>query len=137
MQQQQVEAIDAAALEARLDRAAQVRAVAAGAAQAGIGEARVAAGAVALTVDEVVPDRADEAERVAVEPVDGTANEAIGLALAVHVGGHDGADLVVRTQERDEAVIVERDAVVQEAPAAPGAECRVAEIRHGRSVPRQ
>ena len=85
----------------RLGGAAQVPAVAAGAAQARVGEARVAARAVALAVDEVVADGADEAERRAVETRDRASDEAIGLALAVDVGGHHRADPLVGAQQRD------------------------------------
>jgi hypothetical protein len=117
-------------------RTPQVVAEAARAAQARVGEARVAPRAVSLAVHEVVPDGAHEPVGRAPEPGDRTTDEAIGLALAVDVGRHDAADLRVGAQQRDEPVVVERDAVVQEASAAPGAERRVAEIRHGRSVPR-
>ena len=137
MQQQQVEALDAAALEARLGGAPQVRGIAARTAETGIGEPRKSRGAVALAIDEVVADGADEPERRAVEPRDRSPDEPVGLALAVDVGRHDGTDALVRAQKRHEPVIVERHAVVEEPPAAPGTQRRMAEIGHGRRVPRR
>ena len=68
VQQQQVEALDAAALEAALGRHAQVAGVVARTAQRSIGEARKALRRRALALVEVVTDRADEAVGVAVSP---------------------------------------------------------------------
>ena len=62
VQQQQVELVDAAALEAALGRHPQVARVLLGPAQARVGEARKALGAVALALVEVVTDGADDAD---------------------------------------------------------------------------
>ena len=64
VQEQDVEVVDAAALEAALGRLAQVARVLARRA-VGRGEAREALGAVALRAVEVVADRADERVRLA------------------------------------------------------------------------
>ena len=98
VQEEEIEALDSAALEARLGGAPQVRAVGSRASQPGIGEARVAARAVTLAVDEVVADGTDETERRAIEAGDRPPDEPIGLSLAVDVGRHDGADPIVRAR---------------------------------------
>jgi len=61
VQQQQVELVDAAALEAALGRHAKVARVLVGPAQAGVGEARKALGALALALIEIVADGTDDA----------------------------------------------------------------------------
>src|SRR5439155_578952 len=78
------------------------------AAQRRVGEAREALGALALAVVEVVADGADEAERRAVEALKRAAQQRVGLALAVGVGGQDGVDAVAGTDQREEALVVER-----------------------------
>ena len=72
VQQQQVELVDAAALEAALGRHPQVARVLLRAAQARVGEAREALGAVALALVEVVTDGADDADLLAGEPLSGS-----------------------------------------------------------------
>jgi len=58
VQQQQIEAVDAAALEAAFGRRPQIARVPVGAAQRRIGESGEALGAVALAFVEIVSDRA-------------------------------------------------------------------------------
>ena len=66
VQQQHVEGVDAQALERALGRHPQVGGVLVRAAQARVGEAREALGALALALVEVVADRADQRVVVAV-----------------------------------------------------------------------
>ena len=68
VQQQHVELVDAAALEAALGGHPQIARVLLGAAQARVGEPRKALGAVALARIEVVTDGADHADLSRVEP---------------------------------------------------------------------
>ena len=89
VQQQQVEGVDPDPLEAALGGHPHVVGVLGPArpAQARVGEARVALGALALALVEVVPDRADDADAVAVGAGERAAEQAVGLARAVGVGG--------------------------------------------------
>src|SRR5436190_1108912 len=120
VQEQQVEDVHPAALEAALGGHAHVVEVAVGRPEPGVGEARVAGSALALPVVEVVADRAHEGELVARQAGQGPADQRIGLAGAVHVRGHDRPDLPVGPQEGLEAGLVERLAEVHEPAAAPG-----------------
>jgi hypothetical protein len=122
VQQQEVERVGADALEALLGGIAEVGAVVLRPAQARVGEAREALRALALAVVEVVADGADQRVGVAIEAGERSAEQRVGGALAVDVGGQHGADAVVGAHQREQALIVERDAVVHEVAARPGAE---------------
>ncbi len=80
VEEQQVEVLEPAALQLPLGGEAQVGGVAVGAAQAGVGEARIAARAVALAVVEVVAHRADRAEVLAGHALERAGQQAVGLA---------------------------------------------------------
>ena len=134
VQEQEIERAGADALERPLRRHPDVVGVAVRAAQARVGEAREALRPLALARVEVVADRADDAVAVAVEAGERAAEERVGLAGAVGVGGDDRVDPLVRAQERGEALVVERLAEVHEPPAAPGAEGGVTERDHRRRV---
>ena len=75
-----------------------------------------------------MPDRARPAVRVAVEARERPTEQPVRLALAVDVGGENGANAVARSHERLEAVLVDRLAEVHEAPAAPGSDRHPAEV---------
>ena len=92
MQQQHVELVDSAALEAALGRHPQVARVLLGAAQARVGEAREALGAVTLTHIEVVAHRANDADLVTREVArcQCAAEPGVGLAGAVGVSCQNG-----------------------------------------------
>ena len=122
VQQQQVEGVDPEALEAALGRHPHVVGVPVRPAQARVGEARVALGALALALVEVVPDRADDADAVAVGAGERAAEQAVGLARAVGVGGQQRVQAVARGQQRLEALLADRLAEMQVAAAAPGAD---------------
>ena len=127
VQQQQVEGVGAAALEAALGGHAQVVAVLVRAAQARVGEAREALRALALALVEVVADRADERVVVARHAGQRAAEQRVGLARAVGVGRDHRVDAVAGPQQRLEALVRDRLAEAHEAPAAPGADCYVTE----------
>ena len=114
----------------RLGRAADVVAVLLGAAQRRVGEALVALRALALAFVDVVADRADEPVALARQPGERAADDLVGGAGAVGVGGDDGVDAAARAQQRDQPLLVDRLAEVQEAPAGPGAERAVGKIGH-------
>src|SRR5690606_25206272 len=59
------------------------------------------------------------------------AEQLVGPALPVDVGGDDGADAVAGPQDREEALVLDRDAEVHEAPAAPRPDGGVGQLRHG------
>jgi hypothetical protein len=122
VEQQQVERVGADALEAALGGVAQVGRVLARSAQARVGEARKALGALALAVVEVVADGADQRVGVAVEAGERAAEQRVGCALAVDVGGQHGPDALVGAHEREQPLVIERDAVVHEVAARPCAE---------------
>ena len=122
VQQQQVERVDPEPLEAALGRHPHVVGVGVRPAQARVGEARVALRALALALVEVVPDRADDADAVAVGARQRAAEQAVGLAGAVGVGGQQRVEAVAGRQQRLEARLVDRLAEMQVAAAAPGAD---------------
>jgi hypothetical protein len=82
-----------------------------------------------------VADGARQPVRAAVEPLQRAADEFVGGPRAVRVGRHDGIDLRVRPQQRDQPVVVERLAEVHVTSAAPRAEADVAQCVHALSVP--
>ena len=67
-------------------------------------------------------DRAGERERVAVEAGDRTADQRVGGAGPVDVGGDHGVDPVPGTHQPLEPRVVERLAEVHEPAAAPAAD---------------
>ena len=122
VEEQHVEAIAADPLQAALGRHPQVGTVGARIAEAGIGEPGEPAGAVALALVEVVADRADEAVIAARHARERPAEQPIGLALAVGVGGEQGRDAGAGLEQLLEALLAELLAEAQEPAAAPGAE---------------
>jgi hypothetical protein len=134
VQQQDVEGVDAEALERALAGHAQVRGVLVGPAQPRVGEAREALRALALALVEVVPDGADQAVVVAADAAQRAAEERVGLPRPVGVGGEDRVDALPRAQQRREAVVIDRLAEAHEAPAAPGPERDVSGVGHAPSV---
>jgi hypothetical protein len=134
VQQQQVERVGADALQRALGRHAEVARVRVGAAQRRVGEAREALRPLALAFVEVVPDRADEAERVALHALDRATEQPVRLALPVGVGGQDRVDPVPGLDQREEPLVIQRLAEVHEPPAAPGAEGGVTERDQRRRV---
>ena len=128
MQQQQVEALGAAALEAALGGHADVAGVGALPAQPGVGEAGVALGALARALVEVVADGAHQAVVLAVDPGQRLAERPVGLSGAVGVGGDHRVDALARPQQREQPAVLERLAEAHEASAAPRSD------RSGRGV---
>ncbi len=124
VQQQQVELVDAAALEAALGRHLQVARVLLRSAQTRVREARKALSAVAFAVIEVVADGADDADLITRKRrVSERASEPdVGFTGAVSVSGQHRPDLFVGSDQSLEACVVERLAEVHEAAAAPGAD---------------
>ena len=122
VQKQQVERVDAAALEAALGGHAQIVRVLALGTQRPVRETREAARPVALTLVEVVTERAHEEVVVTRQAAQRLTDQPVSLALAVHVGGEHRLDSVAWTQERGQSLVVERLAEVHEAPAAPAAD---------------
>ncbi len=122
MQHQQIEALGAEALQAPLGGHADVVAVVALAAQPRVGEAREALGAVALALVEVVPDRPDQAEALAICALDRASEQAIGLAGAVGIGAHHGVDPIAGSKQREQALILQGLAKMHEASSAPCAD---------------
>ena len=125
VQHEQIELIGAATLEFFVGGKLDELFIALGAAQFGIGEAGIAAAAGALTVVEVVADHADQGVGVAINALEGLAEQFVGLAVAVDVGGDEGADalFVGGLDAADVALLAEGFAEVHEASAAPGAVC--------------
>ena len=121
-------------LEAALGRHPQVAGVLRRPAQARVGEAREAARPVALALVEVVADGADQAVVVARHARQRPPEQRVGLALPVGVGGEHGVDPVARAQQRRQALLVDRLAEVEEAPAAPGADRAAARLAHARDA---
>ena len=124
VQQQHVEALHAAALQAALGGHADVVAIGVLAAQAAVGEAREPFGAFTPALVEVVADRADDAVVIACDARQRAAQRGVGLARAVRVGRDHRVDAAARAQQRLHAFLVERLAEVHEAPAAPRADRR-------------
>ena len=122
VQHQHVEAVDPAALEAALGRHAQVVTVGRRVAQPPVGEARKAFGPVALAEVEVVPHGAHDAHVLAGPAGDRAPEHPVGLAGAVHVGGHHGSDRLIGPNHGDETLVVERLTEAHVASAAPGAD---------------
>ena len=119
MQQQQVERVDPAALQAALGGHPHVVRVALGTAQARIGEAREALGTFALARVEIVSDGADDGEIRAGDPGERAAEQLVGGAGAIGVRGDDRRDTLIRAQQGSEPVVVDRLPEVHEATAAP------------------
>jgi hypothetical protein len=130
VQKQQVERVDAAALERALGGHAHVVRIGVGAAQPRVGEARKALRALPLALVEVVADRPDQAVVLARDAVEGTAEQRVGLARSVGVGGHHRPNAVVGTQQRDQPLVVDLLAEAHEAPTAPGSDRRVGRVGH-------
>ena len=130
VQEQQVEAVGPDALQRALGRHAQVRRVLLGPAQARVGEAREALGALALAFVEVVAHGADQAVGLALDAAQRAAEQLVGLARPVGVGRQDGVDAVAGAQQGGQALVVDRLAEAHEAPAAPGADGDVSGVRH-------
>src|SRR5207249_5780823 len=84
--------------------------------------------AVALALVEVVSDRAHEAVPVLRHALQRPAEDPVGLALAIDVGREQGRDPVPGTQQRGQALLVDRLAEAQVAAAAPGSDRDVARI---------
>jgi hypothetical protein len=123
VQQQQVEGIDAAALEAALDGHAQIIGVTLRTAQARVGEAREALRALALALVEVMPDRAHQRVVQARHARERAAEQRVRLPGAVRVGCDQRADSASGSQQRLQPLVGDLLAEVHEAPAAPGADC--------------
>ena len=130
VQEQDVEGLDADPRQAGGGGVAYVGGVLVGAAQARLGEAGKAPRAVAAARSEVVADRAHQAVVATPHAVERAAEERVGLARAVDVRGDHGAYPVVRSQQRDHALVVDRLTEAQEAPAAPGADGDVSGLGH-------
>jgi len=79
-----------------------------------------------------VAHRSHQAVVVARKAFEGAAQQAVGLALSVGVGGQDGVDAGVRTQQGGQALVVDWLTEVHESAAAPGAHGHVSGIAHGR-----
>ena len=135
MQEQEIEGVDPAPLEAALGRHLEVVGVARGTAELGIGEAGKALRAGTLAGVEIVADRPDDAHLITRQTLDRAAEHRVGVAGAVDVGGDDGRDALVGRDQPGEALVVERLAEAHEAPAAPGSDRARAEVEgHGLSV---
>ena len=132
VQQEQVERVDADPLQGRLRGPPHVVAVVLAPAQARVGEAGKAARAVALAVDEVVADRADQAVVLTRQPRHRPPHDPVGLPGAVDVGREHGVDALARAQQPLQALLVDLLPEVQEAPTAPGAEGDMSGIPHPR-----
>jgi hypothetical protein len=130
VEQQHVEGVDAAARKRALDRHADVVAIALGAAQPRIREPREALRALAFALVEVVADRAHERVLAPRHPRERPAEQRVGLARAVRVGGQHGGDPVAGPQQRQQALLPQRLAVVHEVPAAPGPDGGVGQGAH-------
>src|SRR5262249_44824637 len=79
---------------------------------------------------EVMADGADQAVGVRRDAGERAAEQRVGLAGAVGVGGEHGVDALAGAQQRRETVVVDRLAEVHEAPAAPGSDGDVSGVRH-------
>jgi hypothetical protein len=122
VQQQEVERVDADALQGALGGHLQVRRIFVSAAQRRIREAREALRPVALALVEVVPHGSDQAVGVARQPLERASQQGVGLALAVDVCRQDRPDALIGAVEREQPVVVDLLTEVHETPAAPGAE---------------
>ena len=121
VEEEQVELLHAAAFEGVLGRHFQVLEILLRAAQRGVGEAREAFRAVAFAIVKIVAHRADERIGVARKTCEGAAEHRVGDAVAVNVGGHEGADaaLVGVADDGEKTVVGQGFAKVHEAAAAP------------------
>jgi len=113
VEHQEVEAIDADALQAAFGGHPDVVGVAVRAAQGGVGEAREALGPGALALVEVVADRPDHHHVVAGHAGQRAAEHLVGLTGAVDVRGDDGADVRAGGEEGEQPVVVDRCAPLQ------------------------
>ena len=86
---------------------------------------------VALALVEVVADGADQASTPRADPRQRPAQQRVGLALPVGVGGEDRVDPAAGPQQRLQPLLGDRLAEAQEAPAAPGAD----RVRPGSIMP--
>ena len=81
-----------------------------------------------------MPDGADQRVGVAVGARQRAAEQRVGLARAVDVGGDDGVDAVAGADEGLEPGVLERLAEVHEPAAAPGADGRGSQVLHGHQL---
>ena len=101
MQQQQIEVVDAAALETLLGRHSQVPGVLIRAAQLRVSETLEAFRAAPLAFIKVVTDRANEAVILAREALKSLPDDLIRAASAVRIGGNQGVYPVPGAQQID------------------------------------
>ncbi len=130
MEEEQVERGDPHPLQAALGRHPQIVRVLALAAKSWVGKAGESARAVALTLVEIVPDRADQGVIVARHAGKRPAQHPIRLTLPVGVGGEHGVDPSAGQQQRRQPTLVNLLAEVEEPPPAPGSNRRPAGIPH-------
>jgi hypothetical protein len=130
VQEQEIEGVDADALQRALRGHPQIRRVLRRPAQARIGEAREALRPGALAVVEVVADRPDEAVLGPRHADQRTSEQRVGRPRSIGVGGHDGVDAIAGRQQRGEPVLLDGLAEAHEAPTAPGADGDVSGIAH-------
>ena len=130
MQHEEVELGSLAALQGLLGGHGQVVLIGLGAAQSGISEARVATGTGAQAFIEIVADDAREAVFVARNAFERLAQQRIGTASAIHVGGDEGANALFKGEAHHLFVMLfaELISVMHEASAAPCAVCRACEV---------
>src|SRR5919109_936434 len=121
VEEEQVEWAGADPFEAPLGGEAHVVAIAVGAAQARVGEAGEALRPLALARVEVVADRAHQLVVRPGDALEGAAQQAVRLSLAVDVGRHHDPDAVAGAKECLEALLRDGLPEAHEAPAAPGA----------------
>ena len=119
VQQQQVEGIDAAALQAALRGHPHVVRVALRSAQARIGETGETLGTFSFARVEIVSDGAHDGEIRAGDPGERATKQSVGRAGAIGVRRDDRRDTLIWAQQGSEPVFVDRLPEVHEATAAP------------------
>src|SRR2546430_13089061 len=123
MEQEQIEFAGPAASELLLGSHSEVIGVFGGATQSRIGEAGIAFGAFPFSLVKIMSNSAHEAVAFSGNAAQRPAQHLIGLAIAVNIGRHEGANafFVGALDDRNEAIFVQRFAKMHVASAAPGA----------------
>src|SRR6266516_3182583 len=123
MEQQQIELAGAASGQLLLRSHSEVISILGRTAQGRIFKARIAFGSFPLSLVKIMTNSAHETVALACDAAERTAEHLICLAVAIHIGGHKGADafFVSALDDRDEAIFLQGFAKMHVASAAPGA----------------
>src|SRR5438876_7406292 len=123
MEQQQIELAGAASGQLLLRSHSEIISILGRTAQGRICKARIAFGSFPLSLVKIMTNSSHEAVALACDAAQRTAKHLIGLAIAVDIGSHKGANAfsVSALDDRDAAIFLQGFAKMHVASAAPGA----------------